>query len=268
VFDSSGKALEAIGRPGGRALLGHWTPDGLRFISGMAVASDGRLWVAENDPFPRRISAWDTKTGALWKECFGPTDYGALGGAIDPLDPNVMVGMGCEWKLDPATGRSSCVAVITRDGMANSRFGVGASGRLYLAVAPQWMDASATSIFERIGDGGYKLRAKFHFDGPDTRYWADANGDEQEQPGEVTTVPGTLRFSGWYMAFLQRLQAVQGHRIYSGRRSPLRSGAPGANARRGGGRWRRRDHWDGLGRWPPGHLQRRLHGRPRPLRRL
>ena len=201
VFDNGGKALKKIGRPGGRALLGKWTPDGLRFISSVAVAADGKMWVAENDSFPRRISAWDTQTGAFAKEFFGATDYGALGGAIDPLDPDVMVGMGCEWKLDPTTGRSSCVAVITRDGMANSRFGVGANDRLYLAVAPEWRDGSTANIFERTGDGDYKLRAKFYYESANTRYWADANGDGQEQPEEITTVRGTLRFSGWYMAF-------------------------------------------------------------------
>ncbi len=59
----------------------------MRFISSLAAAPDGKLWVVENDSFPRRISSWDIKTNALIKEYFGSTDYGATGGSIDPLDP-------------------------------------------------------------------------------------------------------------------------------------------------------------------------------------
>ncbi len=115
--------------------MGQWQPDGLRFISGLAVDSEGKLWVAENDDFPKRVSVWDVKTGRFVREFFGATHYGAAGGAIDPRDPNVMVGSGCEWRLDPRTGRAGCLAVMTRDGMANSLFGEGSNGRQYLVVA-------------------------------------------------------------------------------------------------------------------------------------
>jgi len=47
VFDSAGKPLRTIGRQGGRALSGPWTPDGMAFISGVAVDAAGKLWVAE-----------------------------------------------------------------------------------------------------------------------------------------------------------------------------------------------------------------------------
>lgn len=210
VFDARGKPLKTIGRAGGRALIGPWTPDGMRFVNSLAVSPNGRLWAAEKDSYPRRISSWDTKTGTLVKEFFGSTSYGALGGAIDPLDPNIMVGQGCEWHLDPATGRSTCSAVITRDGMENSRFGIGNNGRLYLAVAPTWThEMPFTTIFERTKDGQYKMRSKFYYEGVDpktkrpteTRYWADIDGNGQEESEEMTTVPGDLHFSGWYMAF-------------------------------------------------------------------
>ena len=223
VFDAQGKLTKTIGRPGGRSLLGTWTPDGMRFVSNLALAEDGKLWAAENDEFPRRVSSWDTKTGALAKEFFGSTSYGALGGAIDPLDPNVMVGQGCEWRLDPATGRAVCVAVITREGMENSRFGMGNKGRLYLAVAPTWThEMPFTTIFERTGEGQYKMRSKFYYENKDpktkrpttTRYWADVNGDGQEQPEEITTVPGDLHFSGWYMAFAPDMTFYSGYQQF------------------------------------------------------
>jgi len=204
VFDAAGKQLRAIGQPGGRALLGKWTPQGMAFISSLVVDAAGKLWVMEQDEFPKRVSVWDTKTGQFVKEFFGPTSYGALGGAINPRDPNLMVGQGCEWRLDPATGKAACLGVITREGMEVSRFGIGANGKLYLAVAPGWIHGSPfVSIFERVGDADYKLRTRFIYDGKKetakTIFWADENGDGLRQTNEETVVDGHITFSGWYM---------------------------------------------------------------------
>ena len=147
------------------------------------------------------------------KEFFGPTSYGALGGAIDPLDPNVMVGQGCEWQLDPATGCARCVSVITNTGMENTRFGISKSGRTYIAVADEMgvLEPAWVQIFERVGAGDYKLRAGWNYvDKTDqittdsasvarTQYWADVNGDGLQQPDEITYVDGNQHVSGWYM---------------------------------------------------------------------
>jgi outer membrane protein assembly factor BamB len=206
IFTPEGKLLRAIGRPGGRRLLGPWQPDGMAFAQGIAVDAEGKLWVAEADMAPKRISVWDVESGKFVREFFGPSTYGALGGAINPLDPAVMVGQGCEWRLDPQTGRATCLGTITRDGMENSRFGVGANGRLYLAVAGGWaFHSSAIRIFERVADADYKLRATFQYEGKDkaakTLCWADEDGDGQQQANEATTADGHIRFSGWYMHF-------------------------------------------------------------------
>ena len=214
--DIGAKVLE-IGRKGGRALLGPWQSDGVRFVKNMAVDADGKLWVVESDPSPKRVSVWDPKTGKLVTEFFGPSSYGALGGAISPTDPNVMAGQGCEWRLDPATGRAQCTGVITRDGMENARFGVGANGKTYLATATRWaFDLGTVNIFERIGDGEYKLRSSIWYvdnDGKDipppahgktgqatkTAMWADENGDGIKQPNEIAITDGIVRVTGWYM---------------------------------------------------------------------
>ena len=220
VYDPAGKETLAIGRKGGRALVGKWTPDGMAFAAGLAVDGEGKVWVAEADPWPKRISTWDSKTGKFIKEYFGPTMYGANGGAIDPLDPTVMVGHGCEWKIDPKTGRDTCVAVITRDGMSNSRFGIGAGGRLYLAVASNWaFDTGPVTIYERVGDGEYKTRAAltYEVDPKDkkvlkTLYWADENGDGRRQDSEIAAAPGQIRVSGWYMYMTPDLTFYAGDR--------------------------------------------------------
>lgn len=162
IVSKDGKVVQTIGRKGGRALLGAWQPGGLRFVQSMAVDAAGKLWIAEADGVPKRMSAWDLASGKLVREFFGPTTYGALGGAICPTDANVMIGQGCEWRLDPQTGLARITAVITRDGMENSRFATGANGKTYLAVASGWIgDAKPVKIFERLAEADYKLRCVF-----------------------------------------------------------------------------------------------------------
>lgn len=217
MYSADGKALGSIGRKGGRALLGQWTSDGMAFINDMTIAADGKLWVAENDMTPKRFSSWDPKTGKLVKEFFGPTTYGALGGAINPTDPYLMVGQGCEWRIDPKTGLSTNLGCFTRDGMENSRFGIGNGGRTYVAVAPGWIAGSdIIRIFERLGDADYKLRATFTYQGKgaaaQTTFWADENGDGIVQPTEEKVYNGKFEFSGWYMYFGSDMS------IYSGTR--------------------------------------------------
>ncbi len=203
VYSPDGKLLKALGRPGGRALLGTWQPDGMRFISSLAIDADGQLWVAENDRVPKRFSTWNTTTGALVAEFFGPSSYGALGGAINPRDPYLMVGQGCEWRLDPKTGTARCLGVITRDGMENARFGIGANGRLYLAVAADWFNGPV-AIYERLGDANYKLRTLLTPPKQGQQMitvWSDANDDGRQQPEEVKTYTLDLKgwLSGWFM---------------------------------------------------------------------
>ena len=137
VFSAEGKRLRDIGRPGGRTPLGPWMPDGMAHAAGIAVDAEEKLWVAEADPSPKRFSVWETGNGKLLNEFLGPPAYGALGGSINPLEPRVMVGQGCEWLLDATTGQATCLGVITREEMNNSRFGLGANRKLYLAVASE-----------------------------------------------------------------------------------------------------------------------------------
>ena len=223
VFDGTGQILTTIGQPGGRALLGKWNPSGMRSIAALAAALNGKLWVAESDAFPRRFSVWDAKSGGFAKEFFGSTVYGATDGAIDPLDPNVMVGMGCEWRMDPVSGRAACVSVITRDGMGNARFAVGSNGRLYLAVVPggTYDGNTAINIFERTGEGEYKLRAKFDHTFSNatqqpiaTTYWADADGDGLQEPEEITSIPAILGFNRWYLSMAPDLTYYNGRQQY------------------------------------------------------
>lgn len=213
VFDATGRALRTIGKQGGRPLLGKWDPSGMRYVSGIHVDPRGNLWVMESDDKPRRVSVWNSETGVCVKEFFGPTHYGAGGGAISPDDPYTMIGMGCEWKLDRETGRATCVSVISRGEWANARFGTGKEGRLYAAIGGGWGNGwRPVHIFERLGAGDWKLRTSLSSVRGGIRVWSDINDDQQEQPNEVKETPKDLEgwIDGWYMPMNQKLSFAGG----------------------------------------------------------
>ncbi len=228
VFSRDGKRIKALGRHGGRALTGPWNPDGMRFISAIAVDGNDQLWVAEADNHPRRFSRWDTNTGAFTKEFFGPADYGAIGAAVNPLEPNKLIGQSAEWEIGPATQTFKCLGVITREPTANSIYVHAPNDRLYLVSATAWRSGDV-DIFERVGDGQFVKRASFRYEGKRahgpgreldesapkrTHYWADRNGDGQEQPDEVTTVDRIIHFNPWSLHVWPDFAIYAGNEAY------------------------------------------------------
>jgi len=203
VFTPDGKQVLAIGRQGGRPRTGPWVKDGMWNIHGLAVDTQGRLWVAEALYFPKRFSVWNNQTGAFVREFFGSTHYGASGGAISPDDPNLMLGESCEWRLDPATGRAECLGTIEDGGSRDwnslfhnfARFCRGSNGKPYLAVTL----GTETHVWERTGDATYVLRSTFGRNDKDrtTVFWSDENGDQQKQDNETTVVPTLMSFNGY-----------------------------------------------------------------------
>lgn len=214
VYSQKGERRRSIGKGGGRPLLGPWDADGMRFVQGLSIDAKGHLWVAENDSTPKRFSCWNSKDGSFLKEFFGPTAYGAVGGAISPVDQMVMVGSGCEWRLDPHTGRANCTGVFHRKGMSNSRFGQSPDGRLYVAVAEGWISSySPVDIYERVGEGEYTLRTRIEPLGENgARIWSDINDDQNEQPDEVKEYQKDFQgwLTGWYMSMTQDMEFMAG----------------------------------------------------------
>jgi hypothetical protein len=101
VFSAAGKFLRAIGKEGGRPWVGKWDASGMLVPRGVAVTDAGKLWVAEDDGSPKRISVWDARTGALLRDYIGPAPYG--GGTlfwIDPKDPTLVHAEGTTFKVD------------------------------------------------------------------------------------------------------------------------------------------------------------------------
>jgi len=108
VLASDGKLVRTIGRPGAPR-VGPYDPLHMNQPKGLTVASDGKLWVAEQCLAPKRVSIW-TPDGELGKAMYGPMRYGG-GGSLDPRDRtrffasfadghNPRLGGGMEFKLD------------------------------------------------------------------------------------------------------------------------------------------------------------------------
>lgn len=115
VFSPEGKFLHAIGKEGGRPWLGKWQSDGMLVPRGIAVTDAGKLWVAEDDGTPRRVSIWDAQSGAFLKDYIGPTPYGG-GGLVwwDPKDETQAFALGTRFKLDYAAKTYSPETVMFR----------------------------------------------------------------------------------------------------------------------------------------------------------
>lgn len=122
-YSPTGTFLRAIGKPGGRPWIGAWDPHGMLVPRGVAVTDDGKLWVAEDDNTPKRVSVWDSRTGAFLRDYLGPTAYG--GGtifAVDPADPSIVYHSGLRWKVDAVKKTSTPLATIFRAMDADALF--------------------------------------------------------------------------------------------------------------------------------------------------
>ncbi|HEX3314847.1 MAG TPA: hypothetical protein VHR72_08160, partial [Gemmataceae bacterium] len=102
---------KTIGHPGSPK-AGPYDPLHMNHPHGMTVDSRGRLWVAENDFQPKRVSIWNPD-GSLAKAFYGPAEYGG-GGVMDPHDRTRFFYHGMEFKLDPEKGTDKLVSVFWR----------------------------------------------------------------------------------------------------------------------------------------------------------
>jgi hypothetical protein len=140
------------GQPGGPVSSGVWQPERMGDIRAIALDATGKLWVAEGDAIPSRISVWTTDgdTGHLAHEYFAPPDAESPV-VLDPLDPTYAVAGGCEWHIDPATGRAECAGVITGEIYRQMRFAT-ANGALLLVLTPA---SGPEEVLQRMGPGNY-----------------------------------------------------------------------------------------------------------------
>ena len=116
MFDATGKLLRSFGKPGAPA-AGKYDELHMNHPAGLALDENGRLWVAEKDHLPKRVSVWNAD-GSLWRAFYGPAKYGG-GGMLDPRDPSLLLyadeGRGAmEFKLDWKAGTSRLQSVFYR----------------------------------------------------------------------------------------------------------------------------------------------------------
>lgn len=104
VFSPQGEFLSTIGKPGGRPWFGPYDPQGMLLPRGISIDTQDRLWVAEDDVSPRRISVWDTH-GRLVLEKLGRPYYGGSGTYVFPDRPNHAFVLGNLIELDWKKGR-------------------------------------------------------------------------------------------------------------------------------------------------------------------
>ncbi|ACD82604.1 sugar-binding protein [Candidatus Methylacidiphilum infernorum] len=146
VFSREGKFLGSIGKEGGRNASGRYDPEKMFLPWGIGCDPFGRLWVAEWDDAPRRISIWN-KEGKLVKEFCGSTYYGSEGCMIDPTNPNFGILMGNGIELDWKKGLWRVNSVLHRELKSNALFGPlarGVSGeqmsqRIMISHSKKWL---------------------------------------------------------------------------------------------------------------------------------
>ncbi|MEI6518857.1 MAG: FlgD immunoglobulin-like domain containing protein [bacterium] len=102
---------------------GPYDPLRMQNPAGLTISPDGHLWVTENGRWtPKRLASYDAKTGAIWKEFFGPTAYGADGCAFDPADSTHWIGQGTLFKLDFKTKTAKPIAILGGETGRSYRF--------------------------------------------------------------------------------------------------------------------------------------------------
>ncbi len=221
-----GKLLRTLGKPGGRAWIGAFDQSGLLMPRGLAVDTRGRLWVAEDDEAPKRISLWDSD-GKFARDFIGPTGYGGMYGCINAYNPTQALNYGCEWALDWKAGTSQCRGTLWRQLYPDALFGIEPYDRLWVlrsrgkdyVISVNARDRFVISL--RDGDY-YRPLAAAGYDLPDVPFlpkhdkldnfvWSDHNGDGRVQPEEIRIFPAPgvgqpMRwYSGWTWAVDENL---------------------------------------------------------------
>jgi hypothetical protein len=216
AFDVTGKLLRHLGRPGGRPAAGKYDPEGIYMPGGISIDEQNRLWVAETQDGPKRISVWDTLTGKNLAEYFGGSSYFGYG-YIDPDKPSEILAHNVLWAIDWKKLKGTPTTTIwrkTNPDMAEEPNPDGYQGLCKIFTAndgKQYMTGgghfkrlmyrrdgdvfkpflAVIGVYDSIlygGQGSPLLSDKKTF--PNGYYlWQDENNDQIYQKEEVKTLP-------------------------------------------------------------------------------
>ncbi len=232
VFTAAGKPVRSVGKAGTPA-AGEYEPLHLNNPNGLALDSEGRLWVAEADNFPRRVSVWSAN-GELSRAFYGPTEYGG-GGMQDSQDATRFFYKGMEFALDWKAGTDQLKRVFARPDPLMEAHGGHFSPDTPLYPTARKGERYFTSCYTHNPTGGDNAAFLWRDDGklahlvaglgdahawavlrtpefrsiwpegtkpedenpnPDkhaTFVWTDTNGDGKPQPDEVHMIKGPAR---------------------------------------------------------------------------
>ena len=123
VFSPQGQLLRTIGKPGGRPWIGKYDPTGMLLPRGISVDTRGRLWVAEDDWSPKRISCWNPD-GTLALEKIGPAGYAASGLYNLPDQPDRFINGNNLMELNWKTGQWRVLSTLWRPMQPNQLLGL------------------------------------------------------------------------------------------------------------------------------------------------
>ncbi|MEP6668925.1 MAG: hypothetical protein ABJF10_07230 [Chthoniobacter sp.] len=229
IFGPDGRAHGAIGKPGAPR-AGAYDELHLNNPNGLCVDERGRVWVAEADYQPKRVSVW-SPDGKLVRAFYGPSEYGG-GGQLDSQDANRFFYRGMEFALGREHGTDRLVTVFSRpqdddaDGSSESHtnglpeYPLYFGGRRYFTncfnsnpttgtpFAMLWIEekgvARRVAAFGRAADWPVLRRTEFKSRWPagvdpsgdpakNATFcaWSDLNGDGRPQPEEVQMIRAT-----------------------------------------------------------------------------
>ncbi len=207
VFDKDGKFLRSIGKPGGRPRIGRWDGSGMLNPAGIALDRQNRLWVAEYNHNPKRISVWDTQSGKLVAEYFGGSEYSTYA-SVDPNDPTRVYCHGVQWKVDLDKGTWYPESVAFPDWSSFFTVLTGPNGRQYAYTRYLTVLMREGDTFTPVGgffapdyfrrEPWYEEWVKAH---PQARqvFWSDANGDRNAAVEEIHEPPFGIPYWGGAM---------------------------------------------------------------------
>ena len=179
----NGKVVQKFGKAGGRPALNSFDPAGMLSPYAIAVDKNNRLWVAEDDRYPKRYSAWNAD-GTLYKEFFGSLPY-STGGYFDPQDPEKFYAYNVRYLLDydKGTWRPDGTILRSREEegieLPEADYHAGGTvvvreGRKFMLVNGE-MSFSARLLYEEVGNAWVPRMAGG---------WLDANNDGKVQAEE------------------------------------------------------------------------------------
>jgi hypothetical protein len=166
IFSPAGKPLRTIGKAGEPA-TGEYDSLHMNNPNGLGIDSQGRVWVAEADYHPKRVSLW-TAQGDLVRAFYGPGEYGG-GGMLDSRDKNRFFYKGLEFRLDWQQGTDKLLRVFFRPSDLFE-----AHGGPYSPDAPLYPPARSgeryfTSCYTHNPTGGDSVSLIWHDDGSRAR---------------------------------------------------------------------------------------------------